>query len=85
MSKNGLYLKPDSRNRVTLTKLTQKLFPLYRAYTQKDKIILEPICEISQEEAWLFAPENREILASVKRGLKQKATIKRGSFSKYLK
>lgn len=85
MDKNFLYLKADSRNRVTLTKLSKQLSGHYKAYIKKDKIILEPIREIPEKEAWLFAPENRAILESVKRGIKQRSTIKRGSFSKYLK
>jgi hypothetical protein len=32
------------------------------------------------KEAWLFEPENKEVLAKIKRGLKQKGTIRRGSF-----
>ena len=53
---------------------------------EKDgKIILEPVQEALTEEAWLFLPENAEILKSVKRGLEQKATVTRGSFAKYLK
>ena len=41
--------------------------------------------EIPANEAWLFAPENKHILEQVKEGLRQKGTIKRGSFSKHLK
>lgn len=84
------YVKLDSRNRISLTKVTKAL-PLastatsFYAYVEGNRIILEPYTEIPADEAWLFAPENKQILEQVKEGLKQKGTIKRGSFSKYLK
>ena len=31
----NLYIKVDSRNRVSLTKVTGKLAPIYRAYTEE--------------------------------------------------
>lgn len=81
----SIYLKPDSRNRVSLTKLVHELSPIYRAYAKDGKIILEPIVEVPKEEAWLFLPENKEKLEYLKKSLKQKATIDLGSFKKYLK
>lgn len=80
-----VYLKVDSRNRISLTKLSKKLSHIYKARTQNDKIILEPLQEIPEKEAWLFLPENKEILADLKKSLKEKATINLGSFKKYLK
>lgn len=80
-----VYLKPDSRNRVALTKITEHLSSLYRAYSRDGKIILEPVVEIPNEEAWLFLPENKEKLEYLKKSLKQKADIDLGSFKKYVK
>lgn len=40
-----VYLRSDSRNRVTLTKVIQEKTLLYRATVLKDKIILEPVKE----------------------------------------
>jgi hypothetical protein len=80
-----IYLKVDSRNRISLTKLSKKLSALYKARLSNDQIILEPVREIPAEEAWLFMPENKKILAELKKGLKQKATIDLGSFKKYAK
>jgi len=80
-----IYVKPDSRNRVSLTKLVPHLSPIYRAYTENGRIILEPVIEVPSEEAWLFLPENKEKLAYLKKSLKQKADIDLGSFKKYLK
>lgn len=79
-----LYIKTDSRNRISLTKLSKKMAPIYRAYIEKNKIILEPVQEVPQEEAWLFLPENKQLLARIKESLTQKADIDLGSFKKYL-
>lgn len=46
-------------------------------------IILEPVQEIPEEEAWLFEPENKEVLNRIKESLTQDATIDLGSFKKY--
>ncbi len=46
---------------------------------------IQPLATIPAREAWLFQPENREILEEVKKGLREKGTIKLGSFKKYLK
>lgn len=78
-------IKVDSRNRITLTKLAKQLPHAFSAYIQGNKIILEPLVEIPADEAWLFELENKEILEQIREGLKQKGTIKRGSFSKYSK
>ena len=85
MKKEPVYLKVDSRNRISLTKLSKNLSSLYKARVQEDKIILEPVQEIPEEEAWLFLPENKELLARIKKSLKEDATIDLGSFKKYLK
>lgn len=81
----NIYLKVDARNRISLTKLTKNVPALYRAYVQDGKIILDPVREMSEEETWLFKPENKELLAHLKESLKQEATIDLGSFKKYLK
>ena len=75
----------DSRNRVCLTKVSKKLASAFYIYEEQGRIILEPIIEVPAREAWLFAPENKEILAKVKKGLKQKGIISRGSFASYAK
>ena len=80
-----IHITVDSRNRITLTKVSQNLAKHFYAYEKRGKIILEPIIEIPAEEAWLFEPQNKEILAKIKEGLQQKGTISRGSFAKYAK
>jgi len=79
------YVRVDSRNRVSLTKISRNLPSSFYAYEFEGKIILEPLAEVPMEEAWIFEPKNRAILEEVKEGLKQKGTVKRGSFAKYAK
>lgn len=85
MKKESVYLKVDSRNRISLTKLSQNLSPIYKARIEKNRIILEPVQEIPENEAWLFLPENKEILARIKKSLTEEAKIDLGSFKKYAK
>lgn len=85
MKKESIYLKVDSRKRITLTKLLTDLPPFYKAYVKDSKIILEPVQEVPETEAWLFLPENKEILAKIKKSLTQEATIDFASLKKQLK
>lgn len=80
-------IKVDSRNRVSLTKVSKHLASSFYAYEEDNgRIILEPIVEIPAHEAWLFKPENKKILEKVKRGLKQKTPgVSRGSFAHHTK
>ncbi len=77
------YVKIDSRHRVSLKKIAKNLVPIYKAYTKGNTIILEPVQEIPEEEAWLFEPENKKVLERIKESLSQEATIDLGSFKKY--
>lgn len=79
------YLKVDSRNRVSLTKITKNLSSLYRVRTQGDTIILEPVREVSEDERWLFDPANEGVLARLKESLQQEAFFDLGSFKKHAK
>ncbi len=80
-----IHVRVDAKNRISLTRVAKNLPSSFYAYESKGKIILEPILEVPAEEAWLFKPENKEILDAIKEGLEQEGTINRGSFSKYLK
>lgn len=84
---NELRLTLDARKRVSLAKLlpTQEICS-FRAYTEGDKIILEPMAEIPARELWLY--KNPKALKDVKEGLQQSKegkVRKRGSFAKYAK
>ena len=81
----GVYrLRPDAKGRITLGKLAEGVSS-YRARRQKDgKIVLEPFMEIPAEERWLW--ENKEALASLKRGIADARAgrlVSKGSFAKY--
>jgi hypothetical protein len=80
-----IQVQVDSRNRICLTKVSKHLPAKFSVYEKNGKIILEPVIEVPASEAWLFEPENKKILAEIKKGLNQKGTINRGSFKKYLK
>lgn len=78
MKKDEVIIKMDSRNRFTIPKEVADLLPshLFRIYKKDGNIILEPIVEVPKEEQWLFDPKNKEIVAKLKKALKQKATKK---------
>lgn len=78
----SLYLKTDSRNRISLTKVSGKKSNVYKVYVEDGKIILEPMVAMSVHEEWLYAPENEKILEHVKESLKQKADRHLGTFAK---
>ena len=85
MKNEPLYVKVDSRNRIVLTRVSKNLSSIYKVRTQGNTIILEPVVEVPAEEAWLFASENKDLLARIKRGLKEGGTIDLGSFKKHAK
>ncbi len=82
------YLTLDKKKRVCLEPLTDDLPEKFLAYIKDGNIILEPIYErpshVQKDQAWLFEPENREILARLQESLQQEATIDLGSFQEYL-
>lgn len=84
MKNEPLYVKVDSRNRVVLTRVSKKLSSMYKVRMQGETIILEPVVEIPAEEAWLFASENKDLLARIKQGIEEGGTIDLGSFKKHI-
>jgi hypothetical protein len=80
---NELRLTLDARKRISLAKLLPDYEVCsFRAYTEGDKIILEPMAEIPARELWLH--KNPKALKTVQEGLKKKGKHYLGSFSKYL-
>ena len=62
-----LYVKVDSRNRVTIPKkLAKNIAHLYKVHEKDGAIILEPVHEASKDEQWLLDPKNQAILARLK-------------------
>lgn len=65
-----LRLTLDARKRISLGKLLPNYdVSSFRAYTEGNKIILEPMTEIPAHELWLY--KNPKAYESVQRGLDQ--------------
>ena len=80
-------VKPDTRKRIVLpAALVQKDVIYHIFYNRLGQIRLDPQIPIPASELWVF--ENKDILASIDRGMAESANgqvIKRGSFAKYVK
>ena len=80
-------VRPDAKKRVILPNALVKEGITYHIYANKfGQIVLDPQATISASELWVF--ENRDILASIDKGMMESANgqvIKRGSFAKYVK
>lgn len=78
-------LAPDGKKRLSLSKALADAGVVFNVYVNAlGQIILDPHKKIPAHEAWVF--EDKEILASLKRGLKQAAqgrTRNLGSFAKH--
>lgn len=76
-------LNLDARRRITLAKFLPDInIHAVRAYTEGNKIIIEPLAEIPAHELWLH--QNPEAMATVQKGIKQAKEGKirsRGSFA----
>jgi len=83
----GKPVTPDSRKRVVLPKAVVREGVTYYVYHNSiGQIILDPQVSIPASELWVF--ENKDILASIDRGVRQSLdgkTIDRGSFAKRAK
>lgn len=80
-----LRLTLDARKRISLAKLLPDYeVSSFKAYTEGEKIILEPMAEIPAHELWLY--KNPQALKDVQEGLQQSKegkVRKRGSFAKF--
>ncbi len=76
-------VKPDAKKRLSLGVALESGSVAYNIYRNRlGQIVLDPLKAVPAYEAWLF--ENKQALASVKRGLAQSAegrTKKLGSFA----
>jgi hypothetical protein len=83
----GKPVTPDSRKRVVLPKTVVKEGVTYYVYHNSlGQIILDPQASIPASELWIF--ENKDILASIDRGMRESLkgkTVSRGSFAKRAK
>ena len=75
--------KPDAKKRLSLGQVVEEAGVAYNIYRNRlGQIVLDPVKAIPTYEAWLF--ENKEALASVRRGLADSAagrTRNLGSFA----
>ena len=65
---NPIKVRMDNRNRIPLSKILGKTFDVY---WEKDKLVLVPLVEIPEREAWIY--KNKKALASLERGLEDAA------------
>jgi hypothetical protein len=81
MVRVGKPVTPDSRKRVVLPKAVAQEGVTYFVYhNSAGQIVLDPQASISASELWIF--ENKDILASIDRGMRESLdgkTMKRGS------
>ena len=79
----GKPVTPDSRKRVVLPKTVVQEGIAYSIYHNSlGQIVLDPQASIPASELWVF--ENRDILGSIDRGIRESLngkTINRGSFA----
>jgi hypothetical protein len=79
--------RPDAKKRLCLGLAMEQLGVCYNIYRNRlGQIVLDPVKPVPAYETWLF--ENKEALASVKRGLAESAagrTKSLGSFSAHAK
>lgn len=80
-------LKPDERNRISITKILSEDDVLYDVYVNDlGQVMLDPVITIPACEAWVF--KNKDVRESIERGLDeshQGKTKYLGSFAKYAK
>jgi len=65
-------VRPDSKGRISLGHLAEKISSYQVQAAADGRILLEPFAEIPARERWLY--ENPAALESVKRGLRQSAS-----------
>lgn len=68
-------LRVDSRNRICLTKVSKQITNQFSAYEEEGKIILEPLFEVSFEDAWLLSPQNKEYIQELKKKYHKKLEV----------
>jgi len=82
----GKPVTADSRKRVVLPKAVAQEGVTYFVYHNSvGQIVLDPQASIPASELWIF--ENKDILASIDRGMRESLdgkTVKRGSFAKHV-
>lgn len=83
--KKEQYVKVDSRNRISLSKISKNLPDLFRVRVKDNTIILEPVQDIPERERWLFKPENRAILEQLQEKFNKEDLVDLDTILKNLK
>lgn len=77
-------VRSDDKRRIALTRV-RRATRAYRIYENSlGQIILDPVVTIPASEAWIY--EDKEVLASIRRGLKESARgklLKKPSLAKH--
>ena len=75
----------DSKKRITLGKLidSEDIHAFKATVKSNGDIVLKPMTTIPTSELWLY--KNKKALKSVQKGLTEKGSVSRGSFSKHIK
>jgi len=78
-------LRPDSKGRISLGSLSEGVSGFKVTVDKQQRIILEPLVEITAREKWLF--NNPTALRQVQKGIEDAARgrVVKKDFSKYLK
>jgi len=78
----------DDKQRVSITRVLTKeereIFGYFRIYREGAKIILEPVCQVPEEDHWIY--KDPEALASLLKGIKdvEEGRLRDlGSFAEY--
>lgn len=78
----------DDKQRISLTRVLSKeereSFSSFRVYREGGKIILEPVCQVPEEDHWIY--KDPEALRSLLKGIKDAEEGRLhdlGSFAKY--
>ncbi|MFT3741771.1 MAG: hypothetical protein QM752_03730 [Gammaproteobacteria bacterium] len=78
-------VRPDSKGRITLGRLTEGVSGYAVKKDKNNRIILEPYTEVPLREKWLF--DNKSALKKVKQGIEDAALnhiTEKSGFEKYI-
>ncbi|HXW60253.1 MAG TPA: hypothetical protein VEK06_01825 [Myxococcota bacterium] len=86
--KQGTIVQMDDKHRVSLncvlSKQERDSFHFFLIYREGEKIVLEPVCQVPEEDHWIY--KDQDALRSLIKGIKDTEEGRLhdlGSFSKY--
>lgn len=88
MRKQKATVNMDNKQRICLTRVLSQEerdnFSMFRIYREGGKIVLEPVCQVPEEDHWIY--KDAKALASLMKGIKDAEEGRLhdlGSFAKY--